>query len=183
MKKKIYIDFDGCIYDTIKAICTLYNEDFQYYSDYHYVNAEDIKSWDFDELNCANRDYINIYFNQKRFFDKLDFFKNAKDVLLILNNILNIEINIVSMGYSPNLKAKEVFIKKSLPFCKFIGVNFKEYKDKSHINMSDGIAFIDDSTKNLETSNCSRKILYGQNFNWNKGWTGERIYDWRELEV
>ena len=51
---------------------------------------------------------------------------------------LHNEIIIVSSGYSPNLKAKERWCKEHLPFCQFIGVNFKEYNDKSHIDMSGG---------------------------------------------
>lgn len=91
------------------------------------------------------------------------------------------EITIVSCGYSPNLRAKELWIKEHLPYCKFIGVNFKEYSDKSHIDMSDGI-FIDDSFKNLETSNAKYKICFGDEYEWNKDNTYIRLYNWNDVD-
>ena len=37
-KNKIYVDYDGCIVNTIKCICSLYNEDFQYYKNFIPIN-------------------------------------------------------------------------------------------------------------------------------------------------
>ena len=106
----------------------------------------------------------------------------VKESLDRLSNIYNIVI--VSMGYSPNLKAKSLFIEKYLPYSEFIGVNFKEYPDKAHIDMSDGIAYIEDCSKNLDTSNCPNKILFGDEYEWNIDGNGryERYYNWIELE-
>lgn len=87
------------------------------------------------------------------------------------------EVIIVSSGYSPNLKAKEKWCKEILPFCRFIGVNLKEYKDKSHIDMSDGL-FIDDSAHNLETSNADTKICFGEIYPWNKEYNGKHCWNW-----
>lgn len=36
--KTLYVDFDGTLVATIDAIVDLYNEDFQYYKKFHYVN-------------------------------------------------------------------------------------------------------------------------------------------------
>jgi 5'' nucleotidase, deoxy (Pyrimidine), cytosolic type C protein (NT5C). len=177
---KYFIDFDGTLVNTVKAIVDLYNQDFKYYSNFHFVNWKSINTWDFDECNCATRDYINHYFNQQRFFDKIEFMPNAYDVLLDLEMKGN-EINIVSMGYSPNLKAKKIWIERNLSFANFIGVNFKQYSDKAHIDMSNGI-LLDDSIKNLETSNARYKILYGESKSWNYGWNGKNILDWKELK-
>lgn len=102
----------------------------------------------------------------------------AKEVLDKLKE--NYDITIVSMGYSPNLKAKELWINEHLPYCKFIGVNFKEYLDKSHIDMNDSI-FIDDSAHNLITSNAAYKICFGDKYKWNKDWDGERCYNWSDV--
>lgn len=89
------------------------------------------------------------------------------------------EVTIVSSGYSPNLRAKEEWCKEHLPFCQFIGVNLKEYKDKSHIDMSGvGTIFIDDSAHNLETANAKTKICYGEIYPWNKEWSGKHCWDW-----
>lgn len=102
----------------------------------------------------------------------------AEKVLDDLKNIY--EITIVSSGYSPNLVAKELWINKHLPYCNFIGVNLKEYKDKSHINMQDGI-FIDDSMQNLVTSNAILNICFGDDYEWNKNWQGIRCRNWMDV--
>ena len=57
----------------------------------------------------------------------------------------------------------------------------QEYKDKSHIDMSDGI-FIDDSVNNLETSNAAIKICFGDEYPWNEKWKGIRCANWHEVE-
>ena len=178
-KSKIFLDYDGCIVNTIKCICSLYNEDFQYYKNFIHINWWEVNTWDFAECNCATPEYINTYFNQQRFFDKVEYMDWAEKILDILKE--DFEITIVSSGYSPNLIAKEKWIKEHLPYCNFIGVNLKEYKDKSHIDMSDGI-FIDDSANNLETSNAAIKICFGDEYPWNEKWKGIRCANWHEVE-
>lgn len=177
-KKKLFVDFDLTLVNSIKSIVSIYNDDFQYYDNFVPVHWTDIKTYEFTECKCANREYINMCFNQKRFFDKLEYMDWAKEVLDKLKE--NYDITIVSMGYSPNLKAKEVWINEHLPFCKFIGVNFKEYSDKSHIDMNDSI-FIDDSAHNLITSNAVYKICFGDEYKWNKDWDGVRCYNWHDV--
>ena len=177
---KLYVDFDGVIVNTIEAIVHLYNEDFKYYRNFKYILPEQIKTWDFIECSCASREYINTYFNQQRLFDKLNFMPGAYNILkkFALSN----EVIIVSSGFSPNLKAKEQWIKKYLPFCDFIGVNLKKYSDKSHIDMSgEGNIFIDDSANNLITSNCENKICFGDIYTWNEEWKGKRCWDWNMI--
>lgn len=178
-KSKIFLDYDGCIVNTIKCICSLYNEDFQYYKNFIHINWWEVNTWDFAECNCATPEYINTYFNQQRFFDRIEYMDWAEKILDILNKYF--EITIVSSGYLPNLIAKEKWVKEHLPYCSFIGVNLKEYKDKSHIDMSDSI-FIDDSASNLKTSNAAIKICFGDEYPWNKKWDGIRCNNWHEVE-
>ena len=170
---------DGCIVNTIKCICSLYNEDFQYYKNFIPINWWEVNTWDFAECNCATPEYINTYFNQQRFFDRIEYMDWAEKILDILNKYF--EITIVSSGYLPNLIAKEKWVKEHLPYCSFIGVNLKEYKDKSHIDMSDSI-FIDDSASNLKTSNAAIKICFGDEYPWNNKWKGIRCANWHEVE-
>lgn len=66
-KPILYVDFDGTLVDTNAAITDLYNEDFKFYKNYYPVKAEDIDTYDFEECTCANKDYINTYFNLPRF--------------------------------------------------------------------------------------------------------------------
>lgn len=181
-KKNIYIDFDGTIYNTIKAIVTLYDRDFYYYSDYKKINWKDIKTWDFRELSATTPEYIDHYFNQSRFFNVIKPFENAYKIIYKLSS--NYNIKIVSHGYSPNLRAKADFIEDELPFAEFIGVNLKQHNDKSSIDMSDGI-FIDDKALNLETSNAAIKICYGDEYEWNKDFNVDennyRCFTWEDI--
>ena len=178
MKKKLFLDFDGVIVNTVKAIVELYNNDFQFYKNYRPVHWKEINTWDFIECNCADTDYINKYFNQPRFFDRLAFMPDAYRVILELEKLY--DITIVSMGYSPNLRGKELWMKECLPEIDFIGVNMKEHINKSHIDMSDGI-FIDDSYSNLISSNAEKKYCFGEIYSWNEKWEGPRLCDWRDV--
>ena len=164
--------------DTISVIASLYNEDFKYYSDFEYILPEQINTWDFAECKCASSEYINTYFNQQRFFDRLEFMPSAYGT--VREMAINNEVIIVSSGYNPNLRAKEIFCREHLPFCKFIGVNLKQYEDKSHIDMSGGV-FIDDSANNLMTSNADIKICFGDLYPWNKDWNGNRCWSWEDF--
>ena len=177
-KPKIFVDYDNTITNSTKAIVDLYDEDFKYYKKFEYIHWTDIRTWDFLECNCAKPEYINTYFNQQRFFDIVKFMDNAEEVLKRLKD--KYEIIIVSMGYSPNLRAKEYWIKEHIPYAKFIGINFKKHKDKSHIDMSDGI-FIDDNAKYLNT-NAKHQICFGDIYDWNKDWEGKRCFNWYEVE-
>lgn len=177
--KTLYIDFDGVIINTIETIVSLYNEDFQYYKGFKTVNWWGVNTWDFEECSCASKKYINSYFNTPRFFNKASLLEGAWDVLNQMKD--DFHLVIVSMGYRPNLVGKRLWIEKNLPFVDFIGVNMKKYPDKRHIDMSDGI-FIDDSSKNLATSNAKYKVLFGDVYPWNEGWEGKRCFNWTELE-
>ena len=178
-KKKIFCDWDGTIVNTVACVTSLYNEDFKYYENFSPVKWWEIDTWDFEECNCATKEQINTYFNQQRFFDRITYLDWAKEVLDELKD--SFDITIVSSGFKPNLKAKEIWINENLSYCKFIGVNLKEHEDKSHIFMSDGI-FIDDSSKNLITSNALVNICFGDKYSWNEDWTGFRCNNWNDIK-
>ena len=179
MKKKIYLDFDGCIVNTIKAVVDTYNEDFRYYNNFKKVDWTDIFHWDFRELKYADMDYINLLFTQPRFFKRLEFMDNAKEVLKELSE--KYEIVIVSMGITPNLRAKKNWIRKHLPYAKFVGVNYFKYYNKDHIDMSDGILFLDDSESNLKV-NAQNIAVFGDVYPWNERWDGDRCSNWYDVK-
>lgn len=177
--KKLYFDFDGTIIDSISTITKMYNEDFCEYPGFIHIYPCEVNTWDFAELNCASRDYINTYFNQPRFFQRIEYMDNAEEVLDTLKN--NFEITIVSMGFLPNLRLKKQWIKENMPYASFVPINLEYYNDKSHVDMSDGILF-DDSMKNLYTSKANKKICFGDIYPWNDGWKGTRLYNWKDVE-
>lgn len=157
--KTIYVDFDNTLVNTTQRIVDMYNEDYQYYKKFKKIKPEEIQTYGFKECECASEEAINQYFNSKRFFDELDFMDNADEILELFHYEQGYNITVVSMGYSPNLKGKEEWVRNNLPFANFIGCNLKEVKDKSHIDMSDGI-LIDDTQKMLDTSNAIVKIPF-----------------------
>lgn len=185
-KYNLFLDFDNTIVDTISAIVELYNEDYSQREGFKRINPKNVKSWEFKECSLATYEEINKYFGTQRFFDKLNFYEKAVPTLRILSHIYN--ITIVSHGYPQNLLLKEKWVKDNIfsrvykPFnCKFIGVNWEEYPDKSHVDMTGGI-FVDDSITNLKTSNAKYKILYGECFEWNESNIDFiRCKNWTEL--
>ena len=56
MKKKLFVDFDNTVVDSIDAIVSLYNEDFKYYKNFKYVHSCNVTSYDFKDrwkLRCG----------------------------------------------------------------------------------------------------------------------------------
>ena len=178
--KKIFIDLDGVTFDTIECITALYNEDFKHYKDFKPINSCDVETWDFTELNCADKHDIERYFNQPRFFDYVEIMPRAETVIRGL--ALRYDIIFVSMGNKPNLKQKKKWVKEHFPYAKFKGVNLEKYSDKSHIDMHKAV-LIDDSANNLRTSNAKHKICFGDIYSWNKDWAGTRCANWTDVEV
>ena len=131
-------------------------------------------------MSLANREYILSYFGQPRFFKNVEYMDNAYE---IISNFINngYEIYIVSMGTSQNLMGKYIWIKEQFPDVNFIGINMSEHKDKSHIDMSDGI-LIDDEERYLDTSNARIKICFGDEYDWNKEWTEVRCHNWYDVK-
>lgn len=171
-KTKLFLDFDNTIVDTIAAVVSLYNEDYSSHDGFVPINPKDVTSWEFKECKLAIYEEIDKYFGDERFFQRIKLYPGAKQSLHSLSHMY--DITIVSHGYAKNLKLKEKWVKDKLfkeifdSSCnaEFIGVDWKEYSDKSHVDMSDSI-FVDDSIKNLETSNAKYKILYGEYMDWN----------------
>ena len=199
-KPKLYLDFDGCLVNSIDAIVSLYNDDFQAYPDYHHIKSSDIHTWNFEECNCGSPEIFNTYFNTPRFFEHLRFMEHADTFIWLLS--YQFDFVIVSCGNSPNLKLTQQWINNKLKLyindtkmlnqgkVDFIGVNFKDHNDKSHIDMSDGI-FVEDTYDNLVTSNAKYKIIFGEQYPWNienevnraagLGESYTRCKDWMEL--
>lgn len=183
-KKTIYVDFDGTIVNSIKAIVDLYNYDFQHYPWFEKIKWQDVETWGFEELRGITPDDASNYFQQQRFFDKLEFMPYAKETLEELSK--EFDIKIVSFGYAANLKAKAIWISKNIPYAEFIPLNFDDYEDKSHIDMRNSI-FIDDNNKYLSTSNAGMKICFGAEYPWNADYREDEengnflCLDWDEV--
>ena len=172
-KKTIFIDMDLTLLNSVKAITEMYDEDFQYYPDYKKIPWEKVVSWSFKELSLLPKGHIEFYFNQKRFFDKVEMYPDAKEIIDRLSD--EYRIVFVSHGYSPNLRLKKIYVTHNFPYADFIGVNLDEHKDKSCVDMAgEGNVFIDDTPNNLYNSNAPIKICYGD-YEWNRDFCN--LYD------
>lgn len=180
-KKDLFLDFDNTIANSLKRIVEMYNEDYISYPDFKKADWRKVRIWNFgDQCHLLTNNVIERYFGEKRFFDGLELYENAKEAIERLSELYTIKI--VSMGNSDNLKYKGQYILNNLNgISEYIPINFKDADNKEHIDMSDGI-FIDDNTKYLNSSNAKVKIVYGELYEWNKDWNGLRFQNWIKLE-
>lgn len=180
IKKKLILDFDGVIVNTIKAICDCYSDTYKNQYGYRPPRWWEVNTWDFrDECPLLEEKMLNHFFNSKEFFDKLEFMPWADEYINDLSDMY--EIVVCTIGTKANLVAKKEWLNKYLPCVKkFIGIDFHKYDNKSHIDMSNCI-FVDDCSRNLDTSNAATKICFGDIYEWNEHWDGIRAYNWTDL--
>ena len=185
-KPTAFIDLDCTTYESVKVICNLYDSDFHKNPKYKKVDWTEINSWDFLELSLATKEVIDGYFNQQRFFDKVEMIPYAKEAIDYLSKFYNIVF--VSHGEYLNLYLKEKYVNKNFPYAKFIGVELNKHYDKSCVDMSgEGNIFIDDIPKNIIGSNADIKICFGKDYEWNKNFCSDekdniyRLHNWIEV--
>lgn len=173
------IDFDEVIVETIDAIVSIINEDYNLN-----VNSKDVKKWDFDDVfPDIPKDTIYKAFEDKRFFERLKFKPNIIETLKKINE--KYPIMIVTLGSYENLLLKKDFIKNKINSqgikTMFVGL-ISNLENKSQIDLND-LLFVDDNQKNLEISNATIKILFEnrENAEWNKDWKGKKIKNISEI--
>lgn len=180
MKRKIFIDIDGCLLDSISSFCNVYNELYINHPDFIPANPDLVKTWEASEQIPLCQD-INELFAHRLFFEfaqPLD-----KYTLPVLERLSKqYELVVCSIGVPENISRKARFIEKTFPMIKqSIFLSQKNCKmDKSIIDMSKSI-FIDDVASNLESSNASLKICIGKQYDWNKHFKGLRCLDWKSV--
>ena len=179
MIKKIIIDLDGVVFDTIATITTLYNIDHIMFKDFKPVRASEIKSWEFSELNLETPEFIDRYFDFPKFFEELVLIQGAE---WIINKLKNEGFKIIfcSSGSYPNLQLKRKWLTKHFPSCEFVPVEYPKTKDSSVIDAAEGF-FIDDRSDNLRVCNAKYKICFGETYDWNEDWDGVRCESWGDV--
>lgn len=177
--KGLAIDFDEVIVETIDAIVSIINEDYNLN-----VNPKDVKKWDFDDVfPTVPKDIIYKVFEDKRFFERLKFKPNVIETLRKINK--KYPIIIVTLGSYDNLLLKKNFIKNKIHSkgieTRFVGL-ISDTENKSKVNLN-SLLFVDDNEENLEVSNATIKILFEnrKDAEWNKNWKGKKIQDISEI--
>ena len=185
-KPTLFCDLDCVTFETVRCIVKLYDLDFHDKPGYKKVDWTKIDSWDFLELSLATKEVIDGYFNQQRFFDRVEMIDGAKEAIDYLSNFYNIVF--VSHGEDLNLHLKEKYVNEHFPYARFIGVKLSENHDKSCVDMSGkGNVFIDDMPKNILGSNADIRICFGKDYEWNKDFESDldngiyRLYNWKSV--
>lgn len=180
MKKKLFIDVDGVITNTIKRFCDIYNKKYAAHPNFKPADWTKVETWNFtDECPLLKTvDEVEEIFDSYEMYKNPEFLEGCVDALFKLSNTC--DITIVTMGSALNLGNKYESLKSTIPFVDFIGVDSFKHTDKRKVDMTGGI-FIDDVSKNLRTSNAHTKICFGEIKPWNEDWVGKRCFDWEQV--
>lgn len=178
MKKNMYVCFNYTLVLSTKRIVELYNDDYKYYDGYKYVQWTDVESYEMPNLSLADREDVMRYFRQPRYFSDLEFEYNAYEILFSLQDEFNVFV--VSIDDSASLLGQKLWVERNLTFATFIGIDSSKYSDYSHIDMTNSY-LIDCCAINLNGSNASNKILFGDMYECNTGYKGTRCYNWHDV--
>lgn len=181
---KIFLDFDCTIADSVKTYCNVYNLLYKEQDGFVKANDSKVNRYDLkDQCNLVG--HQEDIFSSEEFFKHLEFMPYAKEVIERLGS--KYELAICSIGTLDNISFKAKWIRENLSFINnaILISNVVEAQgiktDKSIVNMK-GSIFIDDHSENLLSSDAELKICFGKEYDWNKNWTGQRCFDWKEVE-
>ena len=102
----LYIDFDGVIYNTMKAITACYNDDYKYYDNFIQAYVSNLYRYDMTDMcPLASHEELLKYFNNPRLYD---FWCECTLLDNELYCSLKKQYNMVcvTLGTKPNLRIK-----------------------------------------------------------------------------
>jgi len=167
--KYIFLDCDGVIIKSVKAMCELLNERYN-----KNINPVDILSWNFSEYGSINSNEIESIFNDKKFFEIIEFYDGVVDFIKEYEN----KIICVTKGLDENIERKKLLFEKYDINIPIIGLPLNMSKDIINMN---GCLFIDDCVSNLNESNAMIKILFKEFDNdaeWQRNWNCLTMNAW-----
>lgn len=181
-KLKLFVDFDGTIANSNKAICDLYNKQYADHDGFVPADYTKVMDWGYaDQCPLLEEGQLTKYFGSRDLFRILEPNADACEMINELKNMF--QIIIVTIGVQKNIHHKAKWIEKNFPDleCIYIFNGHDCNMDKSIVNMANGI-FIDDNVANLDSSNAPMKLIYGTETHYNKG-EYIRLNDWKEAYV
>lgn len=181
-KRKLFLDVDGVIIDSIKAYCDTYNKLYQSHPDFKPALWYECEKWDLKDVAPLVKNSEDLFSNPL-FFKYANFINgNTKEIIEKLND--KYHIIICSIGTQENISYKSLWLKENLPFIKdyIFLVNDGCKMDKSIINMGKNSIFIDDVVSNLDSSNAQYKIIFGDEYEWNKTNKYHRCFNWIDVD-
>jgi 5'(3')-deoxyribonucleotidase len=184
MKKKIFIDCDGTLINSLKILTTILNS--RYNTN---VQWEDVREYNLkDQFPQVSIQEILEIFDSNSFFLMAmnEIFPDCKRVVSRLCK--DFDVNVLSIGTADNISKKSLFISSLFPEiqnCIFL-VQSNIKMDKSIVKMGKQDTIIDDCVSNIISSSAGNRLLFsykGIENNWNKNSDGiEIIPSWNEIE-
>ncbi|MBN2794122.1 MAG: HAD hydrolase-like protein [Clostridia bacterium] len=192
MKKDLYLDFDSTIVNSDKAICRIYNE--TYKDDPEFVKAEWRKhrNWSYKYVCPLIHKYndnpvhvIQEYYGSEIFFEYLEFYEGAKEVISELKE--HYKLIICTSAFPKNASRKVLWIEEHLPEVDEIIILIDKsgygYGKERVAMMEDHSIFIDDHPKNLKSTKASKKYLFKfKETDYNGDWSGEIVDSWQKIK-
>lgn len=165
---KIYLDADGVIIQSVKAMVKLIKD--KYAID---LEPHEVVNWNFHDN--LSEEQIEDLFSDEDFFDIVELYDGVFDFIRRHTD----KITIITKGNSRNLELKGwLFAYHGFNEVKYIGLPLN--KSKGCVDMK-GALFIDDCVANLNETNADIKILfreYNNNAEWQLGWNGLEMRSW-----
>jgi len=192
MKKDLYLDFDSTIVNADQAICDIYNETYKDYEDFKPARWQDHQDWSYKyscplihQHEAEPVKTIQAYYGSQAFFDHLEFYEDAYQVIQKLSEVYNIII--CTSAFPLNASKKVLWIEEHLPMIHEIIILINKagqgYGKGRVAMMEEDAIFIDDHPKNLHSTNAADKYLYKtHDTNYNQDWEGPTVSSWKDIE-
>lgn len=192
MKKDLYLDFDSTIVNSDKSICKIYNDTYKDYDGFVPAEWSKHRSWAYTyicPLIHEHEDHpvqvIKNYFGKKEFFDNLEFYPDAKEIIAHLTE--KYKVIICTSAFPMNASKKVLWIEEHLPnvdeIIILIDKSGNGYGKSRVAMMEEDAIFIDDHPKNLYSTNASQKFLFKfKETDYNGSWNGPVVSSWKEIE-
>ena len=156
-KGKVFLDFDGTLANSIKAICHAFSVIDGVKYDHSLVNT-----WNFHNvIPHANDRSVESMFNSHLFWDNLELYKGVKEFVEEYKD----RIVMCSLGSIENQTKKIPYIHKHigrvdmLPIITNMTTNPKTL-DKTFIRMNENDVYVEDSSSHLNLSTAGLNILF-----------------------
>jgi len=192
MKRDLYIDFDSTIVNSDKAICEIYNETYKDYEGFKPADWRKHENWAYRTICPLIHQHeenpvqvVKDYFGSQAFFDHLEFYNDAKEVIGRLKD--KYKVIICTSAFPMNASRKVLWIEEHLPevdeIIILINKSGNGYGKERVAMMEEDAIFIDDHPKNLHSTKASQKYLFKfKETDYNGDWDGPVVSSWKEVE-
>ena len=180
-KRKLFIDFDSTIVDSISAFCDSYNKLYRDHPRFIPATPCKVEKWNFKDQCPLVEDTAKI-FASELFFRNVDFINgNTKEIIEQLCE--KYDVILITIGSLQNIALKSMWLYDYLPCIKehIFLVNNGCKMDKGIVDMEGDTIFIDDVDSNLKSTNAKHKIIFGDIYDWNVDSQYPRAFNWTDL--